>query len=141
MNDRREYVGSVSLLITGRDLDPDLVSKTLGIRPSQSWRRGDTIGSSSSPAKAKNGGWKKFVAVAKRNAYLESQLSWWASTLRSKVKAIRKVNALGYNCRLSIFAASDATVSVVVPVSLQRALASLGLPWELSVSLAHEDAT
>src|SRR3989442_12321467 len=37
----REYLSSVTLVITGDDLDPDYVSRRLSLRPDRTWRKGD----------------------------------------------------------------------------------------------------
>jgi len=141
MSNRAEYAGSVSLIITGRELDPEVVTRVLGMKPDAAWRRGDAIGSLSAPARAREGGWKKLAARSRRSPYLEPQLAAWASALRPKASLIRRLTARGYYCRLSWFAASNETVSLMLPVTLQRSLAALGLAWELSFQLAAEEAT
>jgi hypothetical protein len=141
MGNRTEYAGSVLLIITGRELDPEVVTRVLKMKPDRAWNRGDAIGSARAPARAKEGGWKRFAARSRRSSYLEPQLAAWVAALRPKASAIRRLTARGYYCRLSWFAASTRTVSVVIPVSMQRSLAALNLTWELSFQLITEDAT
>jgi hypothetical protein len=135
-----EYLGSVSLIITGRELDPKVVTQVLQMKPDHAWRRGDMVGSARAPSVAKEGGWKRLAARQRRSPYLEPQLQAWSTALRPKVSGLRRLKARGLSCRLSIFAVAKETVSVVVPVELQRSLAALGLTWELSVQLGVDDA-
>lgn len=137
MPDHPEYAGSVSLFITGRTLDPTLVTRLLGITPSRSWRAGDAvqIAGRSFERHHEDGGWKYYFEH-KKNASIEFQLDTWVHILEDKIQALHELRSQGNYCRLSWFAASSATVSIVVPSELQSALAQLGLDWEISIQLA-----
>lgn len=135
MSRRPEYVASVSLLISGRSLDPLAISRALDLRPTQHWRRGELKRSGKITFKTKHleGGWKRLLPRAIRNAPIERQLREWVRTLRGKKGILQQFAAEGHYCRLVWFATSVATVSVVVPSSLQGELAALGLDWEISI--------
>jgi hypothetical protein len=133
MRSSREYSGHVLLIITGRDLDPDAVSAALRLKPDRSWKRGQPKLPPVVMSPAKEGGWKLFSAKTSRSHYLEPQLKAWVGLLRTRRQAIRRLRARGYYCRLSWFADSSATVSVIIPNQLQRSLSELWLDWEISV--------
>jgi hypothetical protein len=140
MSERPEYVGSVSLIITGRTLDPASVTQLLGITPSKSWRAGEALEISDRPLKRARdeGGWKYDFERGKRDASIEFQLEAWTHILNDKADALKQLISQGNHCRLSWFAASGATVSIIIPSELQLQLARLGLDWEISVFLQHD---
>jgi hypothetical protein len=136
----REYVGSVSLLVTGKSLDPTSVTSALGLIPFQSWRKGERkrVRHITFQTRHTEGGWKCLLRGTTRRLNLELQLKKWASILRPKVRSLTRLRSQGHYCRLVWFAASDATVSVVIPPDLQSELARLGLHWEISILVADE---
>ena len=135
-----EYTGSVLLIITGPCLDPGEVTRLLRIRPFQSWRRGDarTIRAVRLDS-AREGLWKGRPPASVRTRLIEVQLNWWASRLAPSASRILRLQRQGCYCRLSWFMTTDATVSIVLPNNLQRALSKLNLHWEFSV-FAHRNA-
>jgi hypothetical protein len=140
MSDDREYAGSVSLIVTGKTLDPELVTRSLGITPSDSWRPGEVVevAARSFTKLHEEGGWKYHFDHEKKDASIEFQLETWTHILRDKVRALKYLRSQGNYCRLSWFAASSGTVSIVIPTELQLELASLGLDWEISIWLQED---
>lgn len=138
-----EYVGSVSLVITGKTLDPTSVTQILGITPSGSWRAGDVVEISGHVFERvhEEGGWKYFFGHDKRDASIEFQLEAWTHILHDKAQALKQLRSQGNYCRLSWFAASGATVSIAIPSDLQLELARLGLDWEISIFLEDDSST
>ena len=142
METDQEYVSSVTLIILGEDLDPDMVSQELSLTPSKSWRKGEQM-SFSRPDGSKRlfdsrhnwGGWKLFVDPKYENDLLETQLQFWCETLRDKTNAIARLKSKGMYCALSLFITTDATASIVLPETLQKSLANLGLEIDLSISM------
>jgi len=135
MPHRPEYVASVSLLISGRSFDPVAISQALKLRPTQQWRRGELkrSGKITFETKRLDSGWKRLLPRTIRDAPIERQLRKWVRTLRDRKRILHQFVAEGHHCRLVWFATADATVSVVVPSSLQAELAALGLDWEISM--------
>jgi hypothetical protein len=140
MSETPEYVGSVSLVVTGRTLDPDSVTQLLGITPSESWRAGEPLEVSGHLIKTARdeGGWKYHFDRDRRDASVEFQLEAWTHILHDKTDALKHLRSEGNYCRLSWFAASGATVSIVIPSEMQLELARLGLDWEISIFLQHD---
>jgi hypothetical protein len=132
---RREYAGSVSLIVTARDLDPAVVSSLLRMMPTKSWRRG-SLDDRLPGVRNINSGWKRLLPPSKKRQPIEGQLRYWARMLDGKGGAFRKLGSRGYYCRLSWFVASEATVSILVKPPVQADLARLGLIWEISVSFS-----
>ena len=75
MSRTREYVGTVSLLITGKSLDPTSVTRALRLAPTKSWRSGDLkgVGKLTFQTRHKSGGWKRDLTGARKPSYLEAQ--------------------------------------------------------------------
>lgn len=142
MPEKPEYVGSVSLIITGRTLDPASVTQLLGITPSESWRAGEALEISGRALKRTRdeGGWKYHFERDKREAGIEFQLEAWAHILNDRADALKQLISQGNRCRLSWFVASGATVSIVIPSELQLELARLGLDWEISIFLQRDSS-
>ena len=136
-SDDLEYVSHATLMILGDDLDPTFVSRSLKLRPSQSWRRGEpqSIRGVSLESTASWGGWKKFLPPSQKPRPLPSQLRYWVRTLRGRERALAKLAASGYWCSLDCYVGSDTTASLVLPVDLQRSLGVLGLDVRISVSV------
>ena len=136
----REYAGHVLLLITGKSLDPTSVTSALGLPPFKSWRKGERkrAGNITFQTRHTEGGWKCLLTGATRRSDLELQLKKWVSILRPKARSLKKLSSQGHYCRLVWFAATDATVSLVIPPDLQSDLARLGLHWEISILVADE---
>jgi hypothetical protein len=136
----REYSGHVLLLITGKSLDPTAVTSALGLMPFQSWRKGEPkrVRRITFQTRHTEGGWKCLLPGATRRSGLASQLKKWALILRPKVRSLTRLRSQGHYCRLVWFAATDATVCLVIPPNLQSALARLGLYWEISILVPDE---
>lgn len=139
MNDQdREYVCSVTLMVLGEDLDPDSVSATLRLEPSQCWRKGEKAKGRCGSAIALRGsvqewgGWKLFMADEQKDLLLEEQLECWVEVLRPRIVGLRQLRLLGLECALDIFVTSSETASIVLSNQLQKAVASLGLEMRIS---------
>ena len=140
-----EYVCSVSLIILGDDLDPDVVSEELSLRPWQSWRRREHkkyIRKDGSVREFDSrhswGGWKLLIDPEHKEDLLESKLQFWCDLLQDRIEAIDRLKVRGYHCVLDLFITTDATASIIIPVELQKAIASLGLEIQLSVITGNE---
>ena len=134
--DNREYLSGATLLILGDALDPALVSRSLRLRPSQSWKRGEqkrSIGIAFHSLHAW-GGWKKFLPPAQEQKELTSQLRYWVRTLRGRGPAFAQLARSGYHCSLDCFVGTNATASLIFPPDLQGSIAALGLELRISVS-------
>ena len=145
MNEEKEYVSSVTLMILGEDLKPDEVSAELSLMPSQAWLKGEQKSFARADGSKRVfesrhewGGWKCFVDQAHEDALLEEQLQFWCDTLQDKVDTLSRFKSKGLHCALSLFVTTDDTASIILPEELQASLASLGLELELSIMTGDE---
>src|SRR6185312_12246789 len=102
MSEKPEYVGSVSLIVTGRTLDLASVTQLLGITPSESWRAGDALEIAGRLVKTarEEGGWKYHFDRERRDASIEFQLEAWTHILQDKTNALEQLRSQGNYCRL-----------------------------------------
>lgn len=142
----REYVGSVTLMLLGENLDPNMVSEELDLLPSGCWRKGE--GKSFRRAdgtmhdfesKHEWGGWKLSVPAEHKDGPIESQLEFWVQLLRSRIAPLKRLRLLGFECLLDVFVTSGETASITVPYQLQKKLATLGLDVRLSFWASSEN--
>ncbi len=124
MTEEREYLSSATFLVLGEDLEPDTVSKELGISASQSWRPDGSH---------QWGGWKKRIADEHRNAPLETQIEFWCDLLLDRTPGISKLKSRGHYCALDLCVITDSTASIIIPESLQKKLAELELEIRFSI--------
>lgn len=135
MNKEPDEVASVTLIILGDDLEPGYVSDLLGMKPSQSWRKGEE------KRKAKGtfyewGGWKCFSED--NSNVLEEQLESWLLLLERKAAAFRQMKENGWKCCLDCFLAFDDVSTVCIPSELSERTGELGL--DLVFCLNSNDA-
>jgi hypothetical protein len=140
-----EYVGSVTLMILGEDLDPDMVSRELGLTPSQAWRKGEKksyLRANGTTHRFESrhewGGWKLFLDPEHKNDPVEAQLEYWSELLGPRLNSITQLKSKGFECLLNIFVTSGETVCIVIPDQLQKSVASLGLDLHLSFIASTE---
>jgi len=136
----REYLSSVTLVITGDDLDPDYVSRRLSLRPDRTWRKGDERSVGPRAHKYPWGGWKRFVDRKVKDKYLEEQLQYWVSLLTGWRNALRAFQKREWSCVLSCFIGTNGTASVVLPADFQRELMDFGVDIEISMFAGDRDA-
>lgn len=139
-----ECLSSVTLIVLGRDLNPDTVSHELSLTPSKSWSKGEQKQIERSDGSQRVfdsryewGGWKLFMDSKLNNDLLEAQLQFWIDLLQDKTEAITRLKSHGLQCLLDVFITTDATASVVLPEELQKSLAALGLEIELSIMMGE----
>jgi hypothetical protein len=130
------YSSHITLMILGDDLEPREISKLLGLRPNQSWRRGEPKRHTASLHQW--GGWKKFIPESLSSLPLPAQLRHWVRKLRSKGGEISQLSRRGYLCRLDCYIASDNVATIIIPVELQKDVAALGL--ELSIGFFADES-
>jgi hypothetical protein len=130
----REYGSSVTLMILGERLDPSAVTKALGIRPNQSWAKGEK--SKLAPSKRHRwGGWKKWLPPSMRKQPLERQLAYWLRALKGQRTVFGKLNGSGALCALDCFVTTSETASIIIPAAMHEALGRLGLSLRLSFAV------
>jgi hypothetical protein len=106
-----EPVWSVTLILIGNELDPEAVTRELGMQPDQFWRKGDlaTQGPSGRPRKSPMpwSGWKKFASPEVARLTLEEQLHAWLGILEPWGARLRDLADSGVRIELNCFSASS----------------------------------
>ena len=133
----REYLSYVTLMIHGKNLEPVEVSRLLHLRPSQSWKRGESTGRTMPHPW---GGWKKSLPKNLMPSPLPTQLRYWVRTLRERTAQIRTLERSTHLCALNCYIGSSHTASIIIPVELQQSVAALGLELHISFFANEPDA-
>ena len=138
--EKREYDCSTTLIITGDELDPDEVTKSLGLIPNQAWKKNQKrMFPSGNEHIYKWGGWKLFIADEKRELYLEEQLEHWYKLLKTKRKQLCYLANQGYWVRFDCYVSTDATASICFDLNLQRKIIKLGVDLTFSIFSSEDD--
>ena len=124
----------------GADLDPDVVTRVLGMNPHQWWRPGE-LKSFTRPdgstrvfkSRYEDGGWKHFIPKCHENLPLREQLLLWIARLRGLAGGIRSLKACGWEVELDGFAAG----SEVLMLSNEELHQLAGLGVDLALTLAR----
>ena len=136
---REEHCCSVTLIVLGDDLEPEVVTSTLGWSPDQSWRRGEQKRFTRPDGTVRVfdsvhdwGGWKRFTAKDERGRSLQEQVAAWLERLRVKMEELRSLHDRGWQLELDCFAATSECLGLSVAVLGE--LAGLGLGLVLTFS-------
>jgi hypothetical protein len=136
---REEHCCSVTLVVVGDDLEPEVVTFTLGWPPDKSWRRGERRRFTRPDGTERvfdsihdRGGWKNFTAADERERSLQDQVATWLERLRLKAQALRRLHDRGWEVELDCFAATSESLDL--PVTLLGELAGLGIGLVLTFS-------
>ncbi len=138
-NDTAEHCCSVTLIVTGEDLDPETVTRTLSMAADRSWIRGERQSYTRPDGKVLHfksvhewGGWKRFLPEVETDRSLDDQIRYWLSELRERCDAIHELLELGCCIELNCFAAG----SEFLQLSNRelRDLAELGVDLSLTLS-------
>jgi hypothetical protein len=142
---REEHCCSVILIVVGDDLDPEVVTSSLGWRPDRVWLRGERKRFTRADGTERffdsvhdRGGWKLFAADDERGLPLQGQFAAWLERLRVKGQALRRLLDRGWEVELDCFAATSECLDL--PATVLGELASLGVGLALAYS-AGEDGT
>lgn len=101
---------SVTLIVLGDDLEPDLVTSALGWSPNKSWRRGERKNFVRADGTKRVfdsvyewGGWKLFSSDEERELSLREQVAAWLERLRGKAAAFKVLQQHGCEARLDCY--------------------------------------
>jgi hypothetical protein len=139
---REEHCCSVTLIVTGDDLEPDVVTSALGWPPDQSWRRGERKRFTRPDGTERVfdsvhdwGGWKLFTADERRRS-LQDQVAAWLERLRVKAQALQSLRDRAWAVELDCFAATSECLEL--PATVMGNLAGLGVGLALTFSAAGD---
>jgi hypothetical protein len=129
----KEYLSLVTLAFFSPDLNPDFITKNLGLKPDRQWKKGDKQESKPLKTKSKQklGGWKKAIPNKCDNKCLEDQLAYWHSELHNKKKQLLAFKEKGYYCCFDCFITTDDTASILFDETLLKKIADLGIDIRL----------
>ena len=138
-NDTAEHCCSVTFIVTGEDLDPETVTRTLSMAADNTWIRGERQSWTLPDGKVlhfesvhEEGGWKRFLPEAETDRPLDDQIRYWLSELRERRDAIHELLELGCRIELNCFAA-DGEFLWLSNREL-RDLAELGVDLSLTIA-------
>jgi hypothetical protein len=111
MSDTVEQSWSVTLILTGDEMDPNVVSSELGMQPDQFWWKGafESFGAGrrSRKSPAPWSGWKKFASPAVAQLPLDEQLNAWLEILEPSGDVLRRLADRGICIELNCFSATS----------------------------------
>jgi hypothetical protein len=125
------------LIIWGGDFDPDEVTRTLRLKPTRTWRKGErrsfrrADGSIHLGSRRPWSGWKKWMTDRFRERPLESQLSFWLRLLTRR-SALGKLRKNGAVVELNCCLIHRGSVNVTLPAAMISKLAALGVQLDIT---------
>jgi hypothetical protein len=127
------------LLIWGGHFDPQEVTRTLRLKPTKAWRKGErtsfrrTDGSVHYfDSRRPWSGWKKWMTDRFRERPLESQLSFWLRLLTPRRSALWKLRKNGAVVELNCCLIHRGSVNVTLPAAMISKLAALGVQLDIT---------
>jgi hypothetical protein len=134
-----EVVQSVALIIWGGEFDPRDVTRGLGMRPNQSWHRGDHKSYRGPDGVVRHftsrhewSGWKKWSTDRGIRVSLERQLRRWVTRLGPKTAALRGLRRRGISMELNCCLVASGSVRTQLPPDLVAGIGRLGLGLEIT---------
>lgn len=126
-------------LIFCRDtVDPDFVTHTLGLRPTQSYKVGDVVAIGDIERPSAVGMWKLRLDDCQAVETVEEQLGRWLMLLNTKSERMNHLRQLGYSPYLDC-RAEKGSLSLCIDPEVLTGLGALGIA--LSVLLYEAPAT
>ena len=126
-------------LVFCRDtVDPDFVTATLGLRPTQSYKVGDVVDIGGIKRPSAVGMWKLRLDDFQTAESVEEQVVRWLALLNTKSKRMNDLRQLGYSPYLDC-RAEKGSLSLCVDPTVLIGLGALGIA--LSVWLYEASAT
>lgn len=128
----------VSLRIYGADLDPEAITRLMGLRPTHSHRRGDAR-PSGLPTPYSQGVWHLQSDIGSQ-ASLEEHLEWVISRLAEREAVLREISLLGLEVDLFVgVLADDSNVGFSVSPKPLAEFARLGVALDFDVYFVGQD--
>jgi hypothetical protein len=145
MENENQYHCSATLLVLGDDLDPDLISHSLGITPERAWRRGErqsfvkTDGTTHYfDSHYEWGGWKSFATEERLRMDLVKQIEYWCETLTARKQSVGELQELGYKITIDCCIVSETTERISLGSELQQILGDMKVDLDVTF-YSHQD--
>ena len=137
--DEREVVQSATLIVWGGDLEPSAITRELGRRPNQTWRKGEKRSYRRRDGSIRYfdshhewSGWKKWLNERQSGRPLEWQLQYWVTLLRPKAAALRALRGRGVVVELNCCVIASETARSRLPSKLLAILGSWGVDVDIT---------
>jgi len=140
-------IQSATFIVWGGDFDPALITRRLGRRPNQAWRKGDR-----KSYRLRNGtvryfesmhewsGWKKWLGPKQAKRPLEWQLQHWAAILKPKAAVLRGLRDSGITLEINCCVIASDTSAARLPYGVLAKFGSWGVDVDLTwYALGHGD--
>lgn len=120
--------GNMTQLAFCRDnVDPDVVTRRLGLMPSESTKIGETAEHLNGlPYKSQLGTWKLNLPNADQGQPIEEQIGHWISLLQHKTPALKQLRDMGYTSYLDCRSEAGSLSLCIEPIHL-TALGEMGV--------------
>jgi hypothetical protein len=139
MSERQNDQSSSKFYIWSDDLDPDRVTKLLGIKPDIAWRRGDRKLIAGPDGKVrsvedvhKRGCWCAAIDAQHRQWDVSEQLEHWRKRLTRSRAGLQTLNSEGYEMYIDCHISEGPVVRVDLSATFLRELGILGIGLKLS---------
>jgi hypothetical protein len=131
------------LIVLGRNLNPDRVSRLLAIQPDQTWRRGERHSFKRKDGSIRQftsrhgrGGWKASLKGGARKRSLPAQIRFWCERLTAKRSAVHELQQLGYSVLIDCCASAPDFIHF--DAKLHRQLAELNVGLDITFYRSQE---
>jgi len=143
-----EHCCSVTLIVVGEDLDPEEVTRALGMEAHRSWRRGERKAFVRPDGSVQyfdsvheEGGWKHFLPERYQdNRPLHEQIYLWVARLRGLAEAIKTLTERGWEVELDCFAIGSEVLVLSSGDLRELAELRIGLAMTLARGIERADA-
>ena len=131
--DHTRAMASVSLLIRGRSLDPDELTRLLGLKPTRTWKRGESIIVAGRTVRKRraDSGWHFWSTPEQRRRTMDWLIARWTRILSAKDNALRQIHAAGWTISLDCCVARKSEAFRLSPRFSKR-LAALNVTFAVT---------
>jgi hypothetical protein len=123
----------------GGDFDPSAITRQLGRRPNQAWRKGERKSFLRHDGTVRYfdshyewSGWKKWLNAGQSKRPLEWQLWYWTKLLKPKASVLRALRRRGVVVELNCCVFESKTTALRLPSTLLATLGSLGVDLDVT---------
>ena len=145
LKNENQNVCSATLIVLGNDLDPDMVSHSLGLTPDRAWRRGERKSFLKADGSThyfdshhERGGWKSFITEDRLSIGLVKQIEYWCEKLTERKQGIRKLQELGYKLTIDCCILSETIEFLSIGSEVQQVLGALNVDLDVTF-YSHRD--
>ena len=136
----KEYTSSATLIISGEEMNPDIVTNLINLNPSQSWKKGDVKKFDSGRSFLRPfGGWKLYLPEEKLTSSLNDQLNYWCDLLMDRSESILVIKNLPCQVALNCFISTSNQALMALSSNVARQIGYLGIDLEFDFFCRFDD--